>query len=84
MSSHRSKYPVIQQVCKVLGGTEYLARCTLAKVEESSVWTSIVNRTEGNRANSCRGLDGKPLFSALYGMYTVTLNELKTILKASV
>jgi hypothetical protein len=36
-----------------------------------------------NKANFHKGLDGKPLYGALYGMYTVILNELKTILKAS-
>jgi hypothetical protein len=36
-----------------------------------------------NRANFCTGLDRKPLFSALHGMYMVTLNELKAILKVT-
>jgi hypothetical protein len=31
----------------------------------------------------CKALHGKPLFSALYGIYTVTLDELKDLLKAS-
>jgi hypothetical protein len=35
-----------------------------AKVGESSEWTSIVNCVE-NKANFCKGLDGKPLFSTL-------------------
>jgi hypothetical protein len=34
---------------------------------------------EENRTNFYKGLDGKPLFSALYGMYTVTLNEMKAV-----
>jgi hypothetical protein len=38
---------------------------------------------EENRAKLCKGLDGKPLFSALYGTYTVTLNELKAVFKVS-
>jgi hypothetical protein len=42
-----------------------------------------VNSEEENSANLCKILDGKPLFSALYGMYTVTLNELKAVLKVS-
>jgi hypothetical protein len=40
-----------------------------------------VNNAEKNRAYICKSLDGKPLFSAFYGMYTVTLNELKVVLK---
>jgi hypothetical protein len=82
-----NKYPeaasVVQQVDKVLNDIEILARCTPAKVGESSQWTSIVNSVEENRANFCKGLDGMPLFSALYGMYMVILNELKSILKVS-
>jgi hypothetical protein len=42
-----------------------------------------VNIAEENRANICKAPDGKPLFSALYRMYAVTLNELKTVLKVS-
>jgi hypothetical protein len=53
------------------------------KVGKSSEWTAIVNRAEENRANISQVLDGKPLFSNLYGTYTVTLNELKAVLKVS-
>jgi hypothetical protein len=42
-----------------------------------------VSSAEEKRANFCKGLDGKPLFSALYGMYTVTLKELKSVQKVS-
>jgi hypothetical protein len=52
-------------------------------VGESSEWSSIVNSAEENRADFCKGLDGKLLLSALYGMYTVSLNELKAVLKVS-
>jgi dsDNA-specific endonuclease/ATPase MutS2 len=50
---------------------------------ESSEWTSIEYSVKDNRANFCKALDGKTLSSALYGMYAVTLNELKAILKVS-
>jgi hypothetical protein len=53
----------------------------LAKMGESSEWTSIVSSAEENRANFCKILQGKLLFSALYGIYTLTLNELKAVLK---
>jgi hypothetical protein len=52
------------------------------KVGESFQCTSIVNSTE-NTANYCKGLDGKTLYSAVYCMYTVTLKELKAVLKVS-
>jgi hypothetical protein len=53
------------------------------KEGESSEWTSIVNRPVENGGNFCKDLDGKPFFSALYGMYMVTLNEPKAVLKVS-
>jgi hypothetical protein len=43
----------------------------MTKVSQSSGWTSIVKSAE-NRANIRNGLDGKPLYGALYGIYTVT------------
>jgi hypothetical protein len=70
-----NKYPdaasVVQQVYKVLSVIEILGKCTPAKVGESSEWTSIVSNAEENRANFCKILKGKPLFSALYGIYTL-------------
>jgi hypothetical protein len=81
-----NKYPeavsLVKQVCKILNDTENLAGCTPAEVGERSQWIFIVNSTEENKANFCKVLDGKPLFGTLY-MYTVTLNELKAILKVS-
>jgi hypothetical protein len=74
---------VIQQVCKVLSDIEIFAKCTRAKVGESSEWTTIVNNAEENKANFCKILKGKPLFSAPYGIYTLTLNELMAILKVN-
>jgi hypothetical protein len=41
-----------------------------------------VNTAE-NRVNFCKALDGKPLLSVLYGMYAITLNELKAVLEVS-
>jgi hypothetical protein len=62
--------------------TEILAKCTPAKEGESSEWTTIVNIVE-NRVKFCKFIDGKPLSSALYGLYMVTLNKLKTVIKVS-
>jgi hypothetical protein len=56
-----NKYPdaasVAQQVYRVLGDIENLQ----AKVGVSSEWTSIVSNAQ-NRANFCKGLDGKPRY----------------------
>jgi hypothetical protein len=51
----------------------------MAEVGESSKWNTMVNSVEKNRANFCKSLDGKSHFSALYGMYKVTLTELKVV-----
>jgi hypothetical protein len=40
-------------------------------------WTSIVNSAEENRVTFFKALDGKPLFSALYNICAVKMNELK-------
>jgi hypothetical protein len=43
-----------------------------------------VNSAEENRGDFFKGVDGRPIFSALYGMYAVTLNNLKAVLEVSV
>jgi hypothetical protein len=52
-------------------------------VGEGEQWSSIISAAEENRQNFCKALSGKTLFSALYGMYIVVLQELKALLKAS-
>jgi hypothetical protein len=52
-------------------------------VGERQQWSAIVNTADENRQNFCKALTGKTLFSALYGTYTVALQELKAVLKAS-
>jgi hypothetical protein len=73
----------LKQLLKVLGDIEEVVRHIPASVGESTEWAAIVNAAEENGASYCKGLYGKPLFSALYGTYTVTLHELKAVLKAS-
>jgi hypothetical protein len=71
-----NKYPeavsVVQQVHKVISDTDILAKCTPARMGESSQWTTILKSAEENRAKFCKFLDWKMLFSALYSMYKVT------------
>jgi hypothetical protein len=80
---HPDAAVAIQQVFQVLCDIEDLASFTPASVGESGKWDAIVSSAEDNRESYCKALRGKPLFSALYGTYTVTLNELKIVLKAS-
>jgi hypothetical protein len=62
---------------------EDVAGYTPASVGESQEWSAIVNTADENRQNFCKALIGKTLFSALYGTYTVALQELKAVLKVS-
>jgi hypothetical protein len=73
----------LKQLFKVLCDIEDVAGYTPALVGDSDQWTSIVNTAEENRLNFCKALGGKTLYSALYGTYTVALQELKALLKAS-
>jgi hypothetical protein len=73
---------LLKQLLKVLGDIEDVARHIPASVGESAVWSAIVNAAEENGSSYCKGLRGKPLFSAMYSTYTVTLQELKAVIKA--
>jgi hypothetical protein len=72
-----------RQLLKVLCEIEDTASFTPGTVGESPEWASIVDSAEENAATFCKALSGKPLFSALHGIYTVALGELKTLLKKS-
>jgi hypothetical protein len=73
----------LKQLFKSLCDIEDVAGNTPALVGDSEQWSSIVNEAKDNQINFCKALTGKTLFSALYGMYTVTLKDLKAMLKAS-
>jgi hypothetical protein len=68
----------------LLGDIEDVTGHTAASVGESAEWAAIVNAAEGKGANYCKALHVKTSFSALYDTYTVTLGELKAMLKASI
>jgi hypothetical protein len=72
----------LKQLLKVIRDIEEMARYTPASVGESEQWSTIVSRAEENRQNFCKVLNGKNMFNALYGTYTVALHELKAVLKA--
>jgi hypothetical protein len=73
----------LKKLFNVLGDIEGVAAYTPASVGNSEQWSEIVNSAVENRQNLCKALSGKTLFSALYGTYTVTLQELKAELKAN-
>jgi hypothetical protein len=67
----------------VLGDIKDMSRHIPASLGESAEWAAFVNAAEENGASYCKALHGQPVFSALYGTYTVTLHELKAALEAS-
>jgi hypothetical protein len=73
----------LKQFLKVLGDIEDMARHIPASVGECAEWAANVNAAEENGASYCKGLHGKPIFSAQYDTYTVTLHELQAVLKAN-
>jgi hypothetical protein len=93
-ASLQSKYPAFiekdpdtetqyRQLFKVLCTIEDVAGYTPTAVGESAKWTAVVSTMEENRASYCKALSGKSLFSALYGTYTVALQELKALMNVS-
>jgi hypothetical protein len=82
-----NKYPdaseVMKLVIKVLSDTVSLAHCTPVHVGESESWQAIVNCAMQNGTNLCKVFKGKSLFRALYGVYTVTLSDLKFVIQNS-
>jgi hypothetical protein len=83
VQQYRDAHAQLKQLPKLLGDIEDVAGDTPASVGEIAEWAAIVNAAEENRASYCKGLHGKTLFSTLYGTYTVILDELKDLLKAS-
>jgi hypothetical protein len=61
---------------------EDLAGFTPASVGQNEEWAAIINSADEIRKNYCKYLIGKTLFSALYWIYTVALNELKAVQKS--
>jgi hypothetical protein len=73
----------MQHLLKLLRDLQSLAGCTPRPVGESEEWAAIIRAAEDNLESYSMTLQGKTLYSALYGSYTVTLNDLKHILKSS-
>jgi hypothetical protein len=82
-TTHPDAVASMHQLFQVLYDIENIARITPASLGGSRECAAIVSSAEENHKSYFEALHGKPLFSALYGTYTVTLNELKSLLKAS-
>jgi hypothetical protein len=82
-----SKFPeadaVLNHVYDILGNIASLARSAPRETSSSIQWEIIVKNALEDRKNLCKALKGKNLFSALFGTYTVALNELKSIVQST-
>jgi hypothetical protein len=81
--THPDAVPCMQHLFKVLCDLQSLAGCTPRPVGESEEWAAVIRAAEDNLESYSVALQGKTLYSALYGSYTVKLNDLKHILKSS-
>jgi hypothetical protein len=61
-----------RQLYKAICAIEDVAGFMPAVVGESAEWTAIVSAAGKNRANCCKELSKKILFSVVYGTYSVT------------
>jgi hypothetical protein len=73
----------LTQLFKLLCDIKDVAGYTPALVGERQEWTSIVITVDVNRTNFYKALSRETPCSALYGTYTLTLSELKGLLKVS-
>jgi hypothetical protein len=81
--THPDAVPCMQHLFKVLCDLEALAGCTPRSVGESQEWDAFISAAEDNQESYSVALQGKTLHSAQYGTYTVTLNDLKSLLKSN-
>jgi hypothetical protein len=81
--THPDAAPSMKHLFKVLCDLEALAGCTPRPVGESEERAAVIRAAEDNLESYSVALQGRTLYSALYGNYTVTLNELKSVLKSS-
>jgi hypothetical protein len=81
------KYPdaagVMERVHRVLVDITNLAGRTPNSVGQSSKWNEIVETAAEESRNFLQLFFGRPLYSALRGVYAMVLNDLKGVLQES-
>jgi hypothetical protein len=82
VAKHPNAEVQLKHLFKILCNIEDVAGYTPASVGESVQWTSTVNTVDDNRSTAKLKLERSSLVPCI-GTYTVTLNESKTVLKAS-
>jgi hypothetical protein len=67
----------------VLSNIVNLAGCTPIGIRESEKCQDTVSATTEDMFSYCKSLKEKQLFKALYGLYRITLSELRAFLQSS-
>jgi hypothetical protein len=70
MKKHPDADAAMKRVYGVLLDISRLAGCTATAVGESPQWTKITQHSVETRKNLHQHLEGKVLYSALFGVYT--------------
>jgi hypothetical protein len=80
---HPDAGSVMEKVHLVLKDIASLAGCTPKSVGESEPWKNVITKAAETRRNLRQILQGKQLYSALHGVYSEVLADLKIVLQQS-
>jgi hypothetical protein len=83
IQKHPDAGGAMEKVHGVLKDIASLAGCTPTAVGESEKWKEIITKEAETRRNLYQVLQGKPLYSALHGVYSEVLADLKVVLQQS-
>jgi hypothetical protein len=83
IDKHPDAGKVMETVHDVLKDIASLAGCTPTPVGESTSWKRVITKAAETRRNLHQVLEGKPLYSALHGVYSEVLAVLKVVLQQS-
>jgi hypothetical protein len=84
MKRHPDADAVMKKLHALLVDISRLAGCTPAAVGKRTNWMLITQNAVETRKNLHQHLKGKALYSALCGVYTEVLHELKGVLQSSI
>jgi hypothetical protein len=79
VARHPEADSVLKQTFRVLGDIVSLARNTPDSVGDGEEWKQVICNIIEDKTHLCSLLQGKRLYCALYGMYTVVLSDLTDI-----
>jgi hypothetical protein len=81
VQKHPDAGGVMEKVHVVLKDIASLAGCTPKAVGESPSWKHVIAKAAETRRNLHQILEGKALYSALHGVYSEVLTDLKVVLQ---